>query len=795
MQYVFCLTRILPSLAIAIVLGLGTEATAQVNAEFSDEFDTQQAAPTPPSAASAPKPPAALAAPVQAAASVQASAPAPAPVQASAPAPAAVPVVEEVEPASAARAAQPEARDAQRLRVHNTWYGPTGGLHVVDAGSGPAGTFGLQLGVDFFSASNFLIAGDQNDYSGATLALRLSVTDYLEVFVSMASHANSNDRENPELLQVLGDTQLGIKAFHSVLPWLTLGGDLRLVVLNTVGSIGPVFNALSLGLRGNITADLRGLHDPVPLVLRGSLDYFFDNSANLVEDVEAARYARLHPNGEVDENEARHLLRRVERFALGINRTDAFGIALGLEAPLRAAEDFYVHPMMEWTLSLPINRQGYSCLLVAKNTGPGDPDGCLDAEGLASMPSTLTFGVRLLPPVSGLAFSLGVDVGVSGTSDFVRELAGNKPYDVLFALSYAVDARARPATEVRTVEVVKEVPKPSATKSRIDGVVVDAGTGAPVAAAVVRYVGRELSAQQADAQGKFVSYELEPGEVRLEFSHPEYDTRVCNVLLPVPVDARHAATSKLPAAPAINPYYRPATAPAVASSAGAKAVTVLVAMRCELTAKPRAGGVRGRVTDVQGQPVTGATVQLSGPSSETLTTDSLGQFVNPGLLVGSYNVRVDAPGYMIRLATFDVKPAEIATPELTLEPQPKQSQVELTKQEVRIRKEIFFMTNSAEISEKSNGLLGEVADVLLRNPQVRVVEIEGHTDNTGSPESNRQLSQNRAESVRTALIAGGVDAARLTAKGYGDTRPLVPNLTERNRARNRRVQFIIREHD
>jgi outer membrane protein OmpA-like peptidoglycan-associated protein len=114
---------------------------------------------------------------------------------------------------------------------------------------------------------------------------------------------------------------------------------------------------------------------------------------------------------------------------------------------------------------------------------------------------------------------------------------------------------------------------------------------------------------------------------------------------------------------------------------------------------------------------------------------------------------------------------------------------------VRIKKQIFFKTNSAQISEKSHGLLSEIADILLRNPQVHLVEIQGHTDSTGNPEVNRELSQLRADAVRQRLIENGVDGARLESKGYGDTRPLLPNLTDRNRAANRRVQFIIKQQD
>ena len=83
----------------------------------------------------------------------------------------------------------------------------------------------------------------------------------------------------------------------------------------------------------------------------------------------------------------------------------------------------------------------------------------------------------------------------------------------------------------------------------------------------------------------------------------------------------------------------------------------------------------------------------------------------------------------------------------------------------------------------------------MRNPQVTLIEIQGHTDNTGAPEVNRTLSQLRAEAVRTWLINAGIGSDRLTAIGHGDTRPLGPNLTERARAMNRRVQFIIKAQD
>jgi outer membrane protein OmpA-like peptidoglycan-associated protein len=680
--------------------------------------------------------------------------------------------------------------------VQNTWLGPSGGLHVVDAGSGPIGTLRLQLGVDFFSTSDFMLAGDSDDYTGGTLSLGARVADFLEVYGSLASHANWNDHETPALLQVLGDTMVGAKAFQQVTPWLTLGGDLRFVVLNAIGDIGPSFDALSVGIRGNASFDLRALSKPAPLVARFTLDYYIDNSAKLIEGVERARFAALGSD-RANADEDRHLVRRVERFALGINRLDMIDLGFGLEVPLRAADDFFVHPLVEWTLGVPVNRQGYNCLYVPGSADRNSGDGCLDQQGLAAMPSTFSFGARVFPPLRGLSALLAFDIGLSGTSTFVRELAPNKPYDVLIAVSYATDVREPPPPPALH-EIVREVEKPLPPVLTVHGVVVDAMSGAPIEHAIVVYAGRPVTPQATSADGSFDSYPLDPGEVRFDISHPDYEPRTCSaqIVAPEPVPTPVTPARQAPAPdghePAINPYLG---RHGETTARGVPQALPPAPLRCELTPRPKNGGLRGLIVGSDGKHVAGARVELTGPLQQDLVSDAQGQFELATLPVGNYTARVDADAYLIRLQSFEVVASQIATPEIALVPKPKEAQVELTKQEVRIRKQIFFKLNSAEISEKSNDLLSEIADVLLRNPQVKLVEIQGHTDSTGNADVNQALSQSRADAVRAWLVAAGVDASRLMSKGYGPSRPLEPNLTERARARNRRVQFIIKEQE
>jgi hypothetical protein len=167
---------------------------------------------------------------------------------------------------------------------------------------------------------------------------------------------------------VLGDSILGVKGFYEVLPFFTIGGDVGLHLLNTVGDIGLVGESTSVGIRLNATLDLRALEGvEFPFIARLNLEYYVDNSAALTNRVEAARYAALPTTGPDArlpiENEDRHLLTRVERFALNINRTDAFNIGIGTEFPIQVTSDFTLSPIVEWVLSIPSNRNGYNCLI------------------------------------------------------------------------------------------------------------------------------------------------------------------------------------------------------------------------------------------------------------------------------------------------------------------------------------------------------------------------------------------------------------------------------------------------
>jgi outer membrane protein OmpA-like peptidoglycan-associated protein/uncharacterized protein YidB (DUF937 family) len=104
---------------------------------------------------------------------------------------------------------------------------------------------------------------------------------------------------------------------------------------------------------------------------------------------------------------------------------------------------------------------------------------------------------------------------------------------------------------------------------------------------------------------------------------------------------------------------------------------------------------------------------------------------------------------------------------------------------------INFPTNSAEIPAASKTLLQHAAIAFKQLPSGTVVEIAGYTDNTGDPSANVQLSQQRAEAVRAALVSAGVDPSMLVAKGYGSANPVATNDTLDGKFRNRRIEYRV----
>jgi outer membrane protein OmpA-like peptidoglycan-associated protein len=105
--------------------------------------------------------------------------------------------------------------------------------------------------------------------------------------------------------------------------------------------------------------------------------------------------------------------------------------------------------------------------------------------------------------------------------------------------------------------------------------------------------------------------------------------------------------------------------------------------------------------------------------------------------------------------------------------------------------DIHFATGKAEILPESRPIIDEIVSLLKKQPNWRI-GVEGHTDNTGTPELKMKLSIDRTKAVAAAVVAAGINAVRVEAAGFGQERPIADNRTEEGRAKNRRVEIVKR---
>jgi outer membrane protein OmpA-like peptidoglycan-associated protein len=149
---------------------------------------------------------------------------------------------------------------------------------------------------------------------------------------------------------------------------------------------------------------------------------------------------------------------------------------------------------------------------------------------------------------------------------------------------------------------------------------------------------------------------------------------------------------------------------------------------------------------------------------------------------GGTQKAADSNNPLAPLAT-DLSPRPVATEE-------DAAAVQARLNEVLAGRVIPFAPGSAALLPEAQPILQEVSAAAKQFAGLRI-SVDGHTDSDGADAANQALSQARAESVLSALIADGVPAEQLTAIGYGETQPLVPNDSPANKAQNRRVVFTV----
>ncbi|MCP4803850.1 MAG: OmpA family protein [Proteobacteria bacterium] len=156
---------------------------------------------------------------------------------------------------------------------------------------------------------------------------------------------------------------------------------------------------------------------------------------------------------------------------------------------------------------------------------------------------------------------------------------------------------------------------------------------------------------------------------------------------------------------------------------------------------------------------------------------------------GEYRVLVSAPGYkpIVRQVVVTSETKEVV--QLLMEP----SKADVTAERIDLRDSVYFETNKDVIKAESFGLLDDVAAIMKAHDELTLVRIEGHTDSRGNDAFNKDLSQRRADAVKTALVERGVEAERLEAVGWGEEKPLDPAENGAAWTKNRRVDFYVAE--
>ena len=194
------------------------------------------------------------------------------------------------------------------------------------------------------------------------------------------------------------------------------------------------------------------------------------------------------------------------------------------------------------------------------------------------------------------------------------------------------------------------------------------------------------------------------------------------------------------------------------------------------------------VLDLPGVDIREATFSARNLNRNELITeivqDSQGRYVMSLRIGDTYEIDVTKTGYTFFNTTIDAETAEEETVEIQIE--------ELTAATTLVLNNITFETNSAELNATSYEELGRVARLMLDNPEIHL-EIAAHTDDVGADAFNLLLSNRRAQSVTSYLVSQGISVARLRSRGYGKSQPLVPNISDENRALNRRVEMRVIE--
>lgn len=199
--------------------------------------------------------------------------------------------------------------------------------------------------------------------------------------------------------------------------------------------------------------------------------------------------------------------------------------------------------------------------------------------------------------------------------------------------------------------------------------------------------------------------------------------------------------------------------------------------------------IKGRVYDQKTSAGLPSAVELIDlATKQTISkvqTDETGNYLITLPVGKDYAFNVNRQGYLFYSDNYSLKDK---SPDSTYEKDIPLQPIEVNA--AIVLKNIFFDYNKFDLRPESQVELDKVVQLLHENPTVKI-QIEGYTDNIGNALDNLKLSENRAKAVVNYLVSKGISAARLTAKGFGATKPIADNKTEEGRAQNRRTELKV----
>jgi outer membrane protein OmpA-like peptidoglycan-associated protein len=391
----------------------------------------------------------------------------------------------------------------------------------------------------------------------------------------------------------------------------------------------------------------------------------------------------------------------------------------------------YVTPSLEWTMQVP---SGAAC-------DSFNPQPCVSEGGFSAVPNYLTIGAKSAPMGPGLIVNTAFDLGLTTAES--QGTPAIPAWNWIFGLAYDLNTAPAPAPVVVPEPVVAAV-------SHVRGALTDSATGVPIEGARVSYVGTEFTDQVTGADGRFRSFDFAPGTVvNIEITHPNYNPRTLEVTVSDTVREGNITLEQ-----------------------------AFVGTR-----------LQGEI-DLAGDPAA-VSIVLTGDDSYEISLEEGESTFQQDVTPGEYRLFVVADGHVSVLETRTFEAGLLPLP-IEMAAISAGTNLRLTLSGVEFVEGspgIGFDEENA-LTAEGQAALDELAAFMDTDPSMRV-RVRAHIDDREDGQLESEITEARAQAVVDYLVSKGVSANRLRSEGVGALEPLFPNVSERNRELNNRVELQV----